>query len=95
MGVSVIIGNEKNHGLLNNVPPPIMPDTDRNMPHDVVVTVLFLFFLSVLLALLSAINSSPLFRLGFELCLLLRSRLPPAAQYMTCITHSFFRLPSS
>lgn len=79
MGVSVIIGNEKQRGLLNNTPPPIVTDTDRNMPHDGVVTLLFLLFLYGLLAPLSDVNSSPLFSLSCELCWLLNSQGPPAA----------------
>lgn len=77
------------------MPPPIMPDTDRYLPDDGAVTLVFLLFPSVLLASLSAITSSALLSLGFELCLLLRSRLPQAVQHTARITHPFFRLPSS
>lgn len=79
MGVSVITGNEKQRGLLNHTPPLIVTDTDRNMPHDGVVTLLFLLFLSELMAPLSDVNSSSLFGLSFELFWLLNSQGPPAA----------------
>lgn len=56
------------------------------MPDDGGVTLLFLLFLSVLLASLSATHSSPLLSLSFELCTMLSSRLPPAVQYTTSHT---------
>lgn len=49
LGVSVITGDVKKYSLLNNIPPPIMPERGRNMRHDTVVTFLFLLFLVLLL----------------------------------------------